>query len=77
MKFRIVLSERLQTRNMTWALIVGTLCFRDWQEMDGLKNLARSFTSPALHVPTSPDEPEPSSFPGAPPTIYDTAGPVN
>jgi len=32
---------------------------------------------PPPRVPDSPDEPKPSRFPGAPPTIYGSADPVN
>jgi hypothetical protein len=34
-------------------------------------------TLPQPRVPDSPDEPKPSRFPGAPPTVYGSADPVN
>ena len=50
------------------------------QRLEGKGRVQKSreiIAVPTPHVPDSPDEPKPSRFPGAPPTIYGSADPVN
>jgi hypothetical protein len=60
------------------------ICSECWKSLvEKLEGKGRSKKSseiialPSPRVPDSPDEPKPSRFPGAPPTVYGSAQPVN